>query len=329
MGIATEVIGMRNRLDLAATRQVLRLARRWRADLIHTHQVRNTLLGRLASLAGGPPLVTHVHSPAFRESSDRMRNLVTGTIDRGLAWRTRRFIAVSRSLADELGRQGIPPRRIRVVANGIPLPAAADAGSRQWLREDLGIGQSDPVIGMVANLRPRKGAELLIRASAQLQSGGRPPTLVLVGEPFRDGSRDYAGELRALGDACGLGARLAMTGFRADVEHILRGLDLFVLPSRFGEGLPMVLLEAMGAALPVVTTPVEGISEVVSDGRDGALVPVDDVDALAAALDGLLADEDRRHRLGQAARTKVAEQYSAEAMTLGIEAVYAEVVGGA
>jgi glycosyltransferase involved in cell wall biosynthesis len=258
-----------------------------------------------------------------------MRNLVTGTIDRGLAWRTRRFIAVSRSLADELGRQGIPPRRIRVVANGIPLPAAADAGSRQWLREDLGIGQSDPVIGMVANLRPRKGAELLIRASAQLQSGGRPPTLVLVGEPFRDGSRDYAGELRALGDACGLGARLVMTGFRADVEHILRGLDLFVLPSRFGEGLPMVLLEAMGAALPVVTTPVEGISEVVSDGRDGALVPVDDVDALAAALDGLLADEDRRHRLGQAARTKVAEQYSAEAMTLGIEAVYAEVVGGA
>jgi glycosyltransferase involved in cell wall biosynthesis len=67
----------------------------------------------------------------------------------------------------------------------------------------------------------------------------------------------------------------------------------------------------------------------VSDGRDGALVPVDDVDALAAALDGLLADEDRRHRLGQAARTKVAEQYSAEAMALGIEAVYAEVVGGA
>jgi glycosyltransferase involved in cell wall biosynthesis len=326
MGIATEVIGMRNRLDLAATRQVLRLARRWHADLIHTHQVRNTLLGRLASLAGGPPLVTHVHSPAFRESSDRMRNLVTGTIDRGLAWRTRRFIAVSRSLADELGRQGIPPRRIRVVANGIPLPAAADAGSRQWLREDLGIGQSDPVIGMVANLRPRKGAELLIRASAQLQSGGRPPTLVLVGEPFRDGSRDYAGELRALGDACGLGARLVMTGFRPDVERVLGGLDLFVLPSRFGEGLPMVLLEAMGAGLPVVSTPVEGITELISDGRDGLMVPVDDVGALAGAIGDLLTDPGRRARMGTDAREKVARSYSSDAMARGIEAVYREVL---
>jgi glycosyltransferase involved in cell wall biosynthesis len=117
-----------------------------------------------------------------------------------------------------------------------------------------------------------------------------------------------------------------MTGFRPDVERVLGGLDLFVLPSRFGEGLPMVLLEAMGAGLPVVSTPVEGITELISDGRDGLMVPVDDVGALAGAIGDLLTDPGRRARMGTDAREKVARSYSSDAMARGIEAVYREVL---
>ena len=323
-GVETELIPMRSRLDLGAARRVRALARRWRADVIHTHQVRNTLLGRLVSVAGGPPVVTHVHSPAFRESTDTVRNLVTGTVDRALAGRTRRFIAVSQSLAGELGRLGIRAERIRVVPNGIPLPEAATEADRADLRVELGLPSDEPVIGMVANFRPRKGTEVLIEAASRLAEEGTPVRLLLVGEAFRDGRRDYAAELAALAAARGIGDRVTFTGFRADPERIIAGLDVFVLPSRFGEGLPMVLLEAMGAGVPVVTTPVEGIVEVVDDGRNARLVPSDDPASLAAAIRDLVADPARRAAMGAAGRQAVIERYTSDRMAEGFERVYAE-----
>jgi phosphatidylinositol alpha-mannosyltransferase len=326
-GLETELIPMRSRLDLAAAARVRALARRWRADVIHTHQVRNTLLGRLVSVSGGPPVVTHVHSPAFRESTDTLRNVVTGSVDRLLAGRTRRFIAVSHSLAAEMGRLGIGPRRVTVVPNGIPVPDAATEASRAALRAELRLPAGEPLIGMVANFRPRKGTEVLIEAVGQLARAGTPARLVLVGEAFRDGTRDYAAELAALAAARGIGDRVTFTGFRADPERIIAGLDTLVLPSRFGEGLPMVLLEAMGAGVPVVTTPVEGIVEVVDDGRNALLVPPDDATALAHALRELVSDPARRSALRAAGRDTVIDRYTADRMAAGFERVYAEVTG--
>jgi len=324
-GIETELLEMRGRLDLGAARRVLAFSRRFGADLIHTHQVRNTLLGRLASIAGGPPVVTHVHSPAFRESTHAMRNAVTGIVDRSIARRTVRFIAVSQSLASDLRRLGISEERIRVVPNGIALPEPTDAGGRAVVREELHVPSGDLAIGMVANFRPRKGTELLIDAAGRLARDGAPIRLVLVGEAFREGSRDYAAELADRARQAGLGERIVFTGFRADVDRLLQGLDVFVLPSRFGEGLPMVLLEAMGSAIPVVTTPVEGIAELVEPGRNGLMVPVDDATALHRALRSLLDDPNRRTELGQAGRATVVAGYTADRMAEGIESIYAEV----
>ena len=324
-GIETELLEMRGRLDLGATRRVLALSRRFRADLIHTHQVRNTLLGRLASIAGGPPVVTHVHSPAFRESTHAVRNAVTGIVDRSIARRTRRFIAVSRSLAGDLRRLGIGEERIRIVPNGIALPEPPDVDRRAMVREELHLPPDDLVIGMVANFRPRKGTELLIDAAGRLARDGAPIRLLLVGEAFREGSRDYAAELADRARQVGLGERIVFTGFRADVDRLIQGLDVFVLPSRFGEGLPMVLLEAMGSAVPVVTTPVEGIAELVESGRNGLLVPVDDATALYRALRSLRDDPGRRTELGQAGRATVIAGYTADRMAEGIESVYEEV----
>jgi phosphatidyl-myo-inositol alpha-mannosyltransferase len=323
-GIETELIVMRSRFDMTATRQVLRLARRWEADLVHTHQPRNTLLARLAALSGGPPVITHVHSPAFRESTRVARNLTTGAVDRALASRTRRFIVVSESLRAELRRLGIAEDRIRIVANGIPLPSPASAETRAALRDEFGLPLDEPVVGMVANFRPRKGTELLIQAAGELARAGVPLRVLLVGEAYREGDRDYAAELVALGQGAGLGERITFTGFRADAERLIAGLDLFVLPSRFGEGLPMVLLEAMGSAVPVVMTPVEGIVEVVQDGLNGLLVAPDDVAELRDAMRSLLESPARRADLGAAGRETVISRYSSDRMAEGFEAVYEE-----
>lgn len=325
-GFRVEPFPMRGRLDVRVARDVLSFARSWRADLIHTHQLRNTLLARVASLIGGPPVVTHVHSPAFRESTHRITNLTTGAVDRALAGRTRRFIAVSESLARELRRLGIPAHRIRVVPNGIPLPAPADAASRAALHAQFGIPESDAVVGMVANLRPRKGAEVLIRAAAILRDEGQPLHLLFLGEAFREAGRDYAAELRSLVDELRLAPHTTFAGFRRDTDRLVGGLDLFALPSLFGEGLPMALLEAMGAGVPVISTPVEGISEVVVSGQNGLLVPPGEAPALAASIQGLLAEPEAARVIGQQGRATVASRYTADAMAQAIEQVYGELI---
>ena len=324
--IPVELLPMRNRFDIAATRQVLRFARQRKADLVHTHQLRNTLLARLATLAGGPPVVTHVHSPAFRESTRGLNNLITGATDRTLASRTRMFIAVSKSLGDELVRLRIPQNRIRIVPNGIPLPPAATPASRTALHGEFGIPSSVPIVGLVANLRPRKGAEILMRAVAQLRAEGRPLHVLLVGEAFRGEGRDYGAELRRLAEDLDISDQTTFAGFRRDTDAIISGLDVFVLPSLFGEGLPMALLEAMGAGVPTVSTPTEGIAEVISDGQTGMLVPSGDVTALAHAVRRLLTDGALAATIADRGRETVAAQHTAGVMAKSIEAVYEELL---
>jgi glycosyltransferase involved in cell wall biosynthesis len=325
-GIPTEFIRMRSRFDLTAARQVSRLARRFNADIIHTHQVRNALVGRLAARPDRRPVVSHVHSPAFRESGGRLRNVSTGSIDRLLAGWTHRFITVSNSLAAEMAALGVPRERIRVVPNGIPLPANPATSARADLRGEFGLDDNAQLIGLVANLRPRKGADILIQALGLLHDPFGRVRLMLVGEPFREGGRDYGRELREVAASMGVGERTFLVGFRPDVEEILAGLDLFVLPSLFGEGLPMVLLEAMGAALPVISTPVEGIPEVIANEQNGLLVPTEDPASLARAIERLLADPALRQRLGEAGRRTVLERYTADGMAAAIERVYDELI---
>ena len=328
LGVPTELVPMRSRTDMFAVRTTLQLARRYRVDLIHTHQVRNTLLGRLTSAIGGWPVVTHVHSPAFRESTSGVRNWLTGSVDRLFAGRTASFIAVSQSLAAEMVSQGIPRDRIQVVHNGIELPGPPAAHHRDDVRKEFAVAASDAMLGMVANLRPRKGAESLIQAVGILQDRGYPVRLLLIGQTFREAGRDYSSELRSLAARLHVGERVLMTGFRSDTTRLLSALDLFVLPSLFGEGLPMALLEAMALQRPVVATPVEGIPEVIADGENGLLAPPADPVALAAAIGRLLDDPGLGTRLGLAAQRTVTEGYSADRMTEGIEAIYSRVLRG-
>src|SRR5690606_17187577 len=128
------------------------------------------------------------------------------------------------------------------------------------------------VVGMVANFRPRKGAEVLIDAVGKLADSHSRLRLVLVGEPFREPGGDYGADLRRRATRLGAQDRVRFTGFRADADRLIGSLDLFVLPSLFGEGLPRVLLEAMAAGVPVVSTPVEGIGELIRHEENGLLV---------------------------------------------------------
>ena len=323
-GVPTRLISMKGRLDVLAVREVRHLAREFDAQIIHTHQVRNTLLGRLAARLDHRQVVTHVHSPAFRESTRRTRNVATGTIDRVFSRLTHRFVAVSESLARELVRSGIPADRIRMVHNGVPIPHARTPEERTAARAALGLPQDAAAVGMVALFRPRKGTEILLRAMAEMDLDDIKTVVVLIGQAVREGGRDYGAELREFADQLGIADRTLFTGFREDVGQLLPGLDVVVLPSLFGEGLPMALLEAMGIGVPVVSTPVEGIAELLDDGHNGLLVPVGDSPAFASAIRQLLGDPGLRERIGTEGRATVIAGYGVDSMTRKLESIYTE-----
>jgi glycosyltransferase involved in cell wall biosynthesis len=225
--------------------------------------------------------------------------------------RTSRYLDAHVAVGEETARAverevGLSPGTIRVIRNGVPrqpdnLPVERLAPS--------------PVLGAVGRLEAQKGFDILVDALTWLPEA----TAVVVGEGVDRPALEQRAAVR------GVGARFVLAGPRASAAAAIRGFDVFVLPSRY-EGLPLVVLEAMEAGVPIVATDVGSVREVVIDGETGLLVPPDDAQALAAALLRLLRDADLRSRLAQRARSVWASCFDARRMAEEYERLYREVL---
>jgi glycosyltransferase involved in cell wall biosynthesis len=233
---------------------------------------------------------------------------------------------------------GLPPERFEVLPKGVDL-AAIDAVPAADLRAALGLPQSATLLCSVGRLIPDKGHAYLLRALARLPEAVRDVHLVLVG----GGPEEE--RLRAAATAAGLGARVHLLGVRADAIALMKAADVFVLPS-LEEGLPVVLLEAMSCALPIVAADVGSVKSLIRRGETGMLVPPAErwangvatgadertqeagVAALAEALAALLADRSRGRALGAAARTFIERFRTVESSIARLEQLYAECLAG-
>ncbi|MCU0633445.1 MAG: glycosyltransferase [Gemmatimonadaceae bacterium] len=293
--------------DPRALGRLAAIVRAWRPDVVHAHMVHANLLARLTRpLAPMPVLVCTAHSvdeggavlmSAYR-ATDCLGDLLTQVSAAGVA--RYRALGVVRA-----------PERLVHVANGVPL-SPADAGARGALRTALGTPSDALVATCVARLEAVKNHDVLLAAWARIAAPGRE--LWLVGDgPLR---REVAAR------AAAVGATVRMLGARSDVPAILQASDVFVLASRY-EGLPMSVLEAAAAGLPVVATAVGGIPEVVASGRDGLLVPPADEVALAEAMASVLAwPPATRHEAGAALRARVVASYALDAVVDRWQALY-------
>ncbi|MCZ2440629.1 MAG: glycosyltransferase [Burkholderiales bacterium] len=308
-------VPMASRLDLRSGLQVARIARREGYRLIHTHTPRTAMIGRVASLAADLPMIHHVHSPTARDSDRWLLNRVNTVVERASLVGVRRLIPVSRSLEKDLLGRGWPAARIRVVPNGVPTPAAQLAPR---LRPE-----GEWVIGSMALYRPRKGLEILVEALAALRSGGRRARLLAVGA-FE--TPVYEEQIKQHAERLGVADAIEWAGFTSEVNRALARMDAFVLPSLYGEGMPMVVLEAMAVGVPVVATRVEGIPEVLTDGRTGLLVAPGNATALATALGGLMDGDHDWHEMRAAAHEVQRMHYSDHSMARALAAVYESVL---
>jgi glycosyltransferase involved in cell wall biosynthesis len=300
-GIRTLEVPLRAPGPVTVLRAAARLRRevaRRPVDLVHAHNVRASVAARLGTRA---PLVTTVHGLADADYPRAAR----------LLRRSDLVVAVSQDVADRLTTAGLPEQQLRVIEN-----AVADAGDvdRATARRELGLEPDRPVVLCVARLAAPKRVDLLLDAWPAL---GTQALLLVAG----DGPDRPALERRA----AGLEGRVEFLGDRRDVRRLLAAADLLVLPSD-REGLPMTVLEAMAAGVPVVASAVGGLASFDPDTIE--LVTPGSADAVGAAVVRVLADPDRSRHLAASAGAVVRRRYSSSGMRSAYENVYEELLDG-
>jgi glycosyltransferase involved in cell wall biosynthesis len=304
---------MRSRWDWSVGKRLASLVREHDFDLLHAHTPRGALVAALAAKRAGVPLVYHVHSPAGHDSTRRVQNWVNKQLERWALRRAEQLIAVSPSLRKLMIDTGFPAERVTCICNGVPTSALPPK------RRAPGTW----TLGMIALFRPRKGIEVLLEALALLRERGCPVRLRCVGG-FE--TPQYEAEIRDLARTLSVADMIEWIGFTTDVSSELANIDVLVLPSWFGEGLPMVVLEAMAAGIPVVATDVEGVSEAVVEGVTGRLVQPGSAVAFSDAIESIVRGDADHEAMGAAARSRHAERFSDCAMAEQVASVYREVV---
>ena len=264
-------------------------------EVVHAHMMSGALVARFGTLRPRFVLVTTVHNE-FQKSASLMR---VGD----------RVVAVTEAVAASMERRGIPARKLSVVRNGtIGTPRLADAE----LPELPHLAR--PSIVTVAGMYARKGIPELLRAFARLYQRFPTAALYLVGDgPER-------GQFESLSRELGISARTHFTGFVANPRGYLAEADVFVLASRKDPG-PLVLSEAREAGCAIVATRVDGIPEMLDDGEAGVLVPAQDDEALANAIEQLLTDQAARAQLVARAQRNL-ERFHVRRVSGEYQAIY-------
>ena len=279
---------------------------KYHASLIHCHAVIPTILCRIAIGGKRIPLVNTGHGwPESRLF--KVVNILKMTTDYQ--------IAISTHLQKEFIRLGFPKEKVSVIYNSIN-PSDFNGRAVDNVRQQLGANSSQILLGIVSRIsEKRKGHSILFQALKQLITEFPNIRLAVIG----DGSLKT--ELEKVVQNLELTDYVRFTGNRRDIPEIIASLDIVILPSLW-EGLPVVLLEAMAAAKPVVATAVNGTIEVVQDGKTGILVSPNDSASLANGIRELLIDKNKAKSMGLAGRLFVKENFSSKEMVKKINSLY-------
>jgi len=315
--------GMNPLADVRAAIELWRILRREQLDVLHTHNPKPGLYGRvLGRLAGIPIVVNTVHGLyATPDDPWPKRSLVYLLEAVAARFSDAELVQSAEDTALLLKWHITRPSRTDHLGNGIDLrrfdPARFDSSTRASIRSELGIDDDHIVVGMVGRLVAEKGYPELFQAAAHLS--GRY-TIVCVGPDDRDKADALPGDV--LSEAESRGVRFL--GMRKDVDVLYAAMDVFVLPSH-REGFPRSAMEAAAMALPVIATDIRGCREVVVDGDNGLLVPVKDPERLAAAIRFVGENPRERVRMGEAGRRRALESFDERKIVRTVMGTYRRV----
>ena len=315
-GISVRILNLSTyHRPLNIARLALRL-RRSRADIVHTHGNFASTFGRLAAIiACIRRVVAHVHTSDFSLSR---RHIL---IEKFLACFTRRIICVSRSVQDFVKNiESIPAEKTCVIYNGAVRLCRQEGKSIS--RAIWGFSAQDCVVVSVGSLVENKGHRILIDAARMLVPAYPSLRLLIVGDgPLRSALEEQVGRFK-------LSEHIKFTGIVKDIHPVLALADIFILPTRYREGLSLAVLEAMQHGLAVIATRIGGIPEAVEHNRSGLLVPPGNAGALGDAIARLSADTKLRCAMGAEGKKRYEEQFRAEQMVSRVESLYHLITAG-
>jgi glycosyltransferase involved in cell wall biosynthesis len=289
--------------------------RRQRPDIVHNYLLRANLVGSISARLARVPVVLCSKRGCHER---RGYELVSAKVGNFLADRVTVNAAAVRDFVH--ANEGCPLEKMVVIPSGVdtsrfqPLPPAD-------YKQRIGVPADRTVVGVVTRMRVRKGVDEFVRAIARLRYTRPDVHGVIVGEV------DFDDELRSLVKSLGLLEHLSLLGRRADMPEVFAAFDVFVLCSH-DEGMSNAILEAMAMEKPVVATDVGGTGEVVRHGHTGLLVPAKDPDALAQAIEEVLARPNRMREMGRLGRRIVVDEFSAESMVRQMQDLYFDLASG-
>lgn len=315
-GLPVEPVSMKRSCYPAAMLAFRRLILRERPAILQVNSSRDSWIGGLAvRLVHCRPKIVrirHISTPLNNNFTTRLlyRRLLDMVIVTG-GERTRRAL---------IERDGLSADRVAAFPIGLDVEYFRPGPPDRDLRRELGLPGGQKLVGLVSYLRTYKGHEYFIDAAARVLPRHPDATFVIVGE----GPEEQT--IRARIESLGLSESVRMLGFRHDLLNVFRSLDLFVIPSVEGDTIPQVLMQALAMELPVVSTTVGSIPDVVADGETGFVVPPHDAAALAERIELLLKDSTLRKRMGEQGRALVERWYSIDRMLDELEQVYRKVL---
>ncbi len=323
--VAHHFIPMHAKLDFSVVLSIASILKKRHIDITHSHTGRTNLLARLSSILYPVKKLVTVQSPVLMDTNRTLRyKKINYLVERLSARWSDFFVCVSEEGKRNLLAQGVSPEKVDVIYNGADFSSTITLtpAEKKTLRFELGLDNRAPVVGMIAQLRPRKGAEYFIRAVPEIKKRIPESRFLVVGDAEFVIGRDYSGELKQLAEELGVSDVIKFTGFRPDADRIMEILDVLVLPSLFGEGLPLVLLEGMAHGLPIVATRTSGNIEVVLEGENGFLVDAADASSLAHSILTLLLSDELRHNFGEKGKERAQQKFSLDLMIEGYKKIY-------
>ncbi len=319
-GLPTLIIPKRGLVDWRAARLLARRLKSGQTNIVHAHNGRTALAAALAvRLAGRGRCVMTQHFLEPNHATQRgPKAAVSGAAHHWVVGQMSRILAISEAVRQAmLDRGEAPSRKITVVPNGISAP---DPAGPAETRRRLGIAANTPLVVCAARLEREKDIASLVSAMGIVQKTVPEVRCLVAGA----GSEKAALEEQI--ERLNLSERVTLLGFRADATALMAAADVFVLPS-LAEPFGLVLLEAMALGRPVVATQAGGPLEIVVDGETGFLVPPSSPEALANAMERLIAGPAAGRRLGENGRVRFQQHFTAARMAQATLAVYAEISG--
>ena len=314
-GFSVHVLHRRPGIDWRCLLRLRRLLGELSFDLLHAHQYTQFFVAATARRQIRPtPILFTEHGRHFPDVVSRKRRLG----NRFLLRKRDRIVGVGEAVRDALvSHERLPPARVEVVYNGVAPSTPITSEERREVRRELSFTDDHVVVMQVGRLDPLKDHATALKAFGAMHSSNTRARLVLIGDgPERERLEATTGGMK-LHDA------VQLLGTRHDVRRLWQAADIGLLTS-VSEGIPLTLLEAMAARVPVVATKVGGVGEIVEDEHTGLLAPAGNCRALTQHLLTLAADPQLRGRLGQAGFERMRRHFSLSAMTASYSRIYLE-----